>query len=142
MTQVAEPIQTTAGALEAEGASAEAEVRAAAHAFAQALAESDEFQAWEQAAWALRQDQAAQAMAERLQAMQRELQPLLMLGATTAEQRLELEELRSAYLTLPAVLAYMQAETNLRTLCQAANEVLSKQVGLDFATNCASGCCG
>jgi cell fate (sporulation/competence/biofilm development) regulator YlbF (YheA/YmcA/DUF963 family) len=135
MTQVAEPTQTTAGALEAE-------VYAAAHAFAEALAESDVFQAWEQAAWALRQDQTAQAMAGRLQTMQRELQPLLMLGAVTAEQRLELEQLRSDYLTLPTVLAYVQAETDLRTLCQAANEVLSKQVGLDFATNCVSGCCG
>ena len=142
MTQATVPTQTAAGAQEAEGTGAEAEVRAAAHAFAQALAESDVFQAWEQAAWALRQDQAAQAMAERLQAMQRELQPLLMLGAATTEQRLELERLRSAYLTLPTVLAYMQAETDLRALCQAANEVLSEQVGLDFATNCASGCCG
>ena len=138
MTQVAEPTQTAAGALEAE----EAEVYAAAHAFAEALAESDVFQAWEQVAWALRQDQTAQAMAGRLQTMQRELQPLLMLGAVTAEQRLELEQLRSAYLTLPTVLAYVQAEADLRTLCQAANEVVSEQVGLDFATNCASGCCG
>ena len=138
MTQVAEPTQTAAGALEAE----EAEVYAAAHAFAEALAESDVFQAWEQVAWALRQDQTAQAMAGRLQTMQRDLQPLLMLGAVTAEQRLELEQLRSDYLTLPTVLAYTQAETDLRALCQAANEVVSKQVGLDFATNCASGCCG
>ncbi len=138
MTQVAEPTQTAAGALEAE----EAGVYAAAHAFAEALAESDVFQVWEQAAWALRQDQAARALAERLQTIQRELQPLLMLGAVTAEQRLELERLRSDYLTLPTVLAYTQAETDLRALCQAANEVLSKQVGLDFATNCASGCCG
>jgi len=136
--QIAEPSPTAAGALEAE----EAEVYAAAHTFAQALAESDVFQAWEQAAWALRQDQAARALAERLQTMQRELQPLLMLGAVTAEQRLELEQLRSDYLTLPTVLAYTQAETSLRSLCQAANEVVSKQVGLDFATNCASGCCG
>ncbi len=136
--QVAEPTQPIAGALEA----AEAEVYAAARAFAETLAESDVFQAWEQAAWALRQDQAARALAERLQTMQRELQPLLMLGAVTAEQRLELEQLRSNYLTLPTVLAYTQTETALRVLCQAANEAISKQVGLDFATNCASGCCG
>jgi cell fate (sporulation/competence/biofilm development) regulator YlbF (YheA/YmcA/DUF963 family) len=138
MTQAAEPTQTVASALEAE----EAEVYTAAHAFAEALAESDVFQAWEQSAWALRQDQAARALAGRLQTMQRELQPLLMLGAVTAEQRLELEELRSNYLTLPNVLAYTQAETALRALCQAANEAVSKQMGLDFATNCASGCCG
>ena len=142
MTQATVPTQTAAGAPEAERASAKDEARAAARAFAQALAESDVFQAWEQAAWALRQDQAARALAERLQTMQRELQPLLMLGAVTAEQRLELEQLRSDYLTLPTVLDYTQAEAGLRALCQAANEVVSKQVGLDFATNCASGCCG
>ncbi len=136
--QVGEPTQPIAGALEAE----EAEVYAAARAFAEALAELDVFQTWEQAAWALCQNQAARALAGRLQTMQRELQPLLMLGAVTAEQRLELEQLRSDYLTLPTVLAYTQAEAALRALCQAANEAVSKQVGLDFATNCASGCCG
>ncbi len=130
-----ESTRTPAGALDAE-------VRAAADAFAEAFAKADEFQTWKQAARALRQDQAAQAMAKQLQAKQRELQPLLMLGAATAEQRLELEELRSDYLAFPTVLAYMQAETGLRALCQTASEALSAEMGLDFATNCASGCCG
>ena len=31
---------------------------------------------------------------------------------------------------------------DLRTLCRAANEVLSQAAGLDFAANSASGCCG
>jgi len=114
----------------------------AARDFAEALSETPQFQAWEQAAWAVRQDQAAQAMAQELQTMQRELEPLLMLGAASGEQRSELERLRSDYRALPTVTAYVQAEADLRTLCQAANEVLSQVAGLDFAANSASGCCG
>jgi cell fate (sporulation/competence/biofilm development) regulator YlbF (YheA/YmcA/DUF963 family) len=114
----------------------------AAHNFAEALSETLQFQAWEQAAWAVRQDQAAQAMAQKLQAMQRELEPLLMLGAASGEHRSELERLRSDYRALPTVTAYVQAEADLRTLCRAANEVLSRAAGLDFAANSASGCCG
>ena len=118
------------------------QVAQAAHDFAEALSETPQFQTWEQATWALRQDQAAQTMAQKLQAMQRELEPLLILGAAKAEQCLELEQLRSDYLALPTVIAYVQAEADLRTLCQAANAVLSQAAGLDFAANCASGCCG
>ena len=114
----------------------------AAHNFAEALSETLQFQAWEQAAWAVRRDQAAQAMAQKLQAMQRELEPLLMLGAASGEHRSELERLRSDYRALPTVTAYVQAEADLRTLCQAANTVLSQAAGLDFAANSASGCCG
>ena len=118
------------------------QVAQAAHDFAAALSETPQFQTWEQATWALRQDQAAQTMAQKLQAVQRELEPLLILGAAKAEQRSELEQLRSDYLALPTVTTYVQAEADLRTLCQAANTVLSQAAGLDFAANCASGCCG
>ena len=114
----------------------------AARDFSEALSETTQYQAWEQATWSLRQDQAAQSLAEKLQARQRELEPLLMLGAASAEQRAELERLRSAYLALPTVIACVQAEADLRALCQAANTVLSQAAGLDFAANCASGCCG
>ena len=114
----------------------------AARDFSEALSETTQYQAWEQATWSLRQDQAAQSLAEKLQTRQQELEPLLMLGAASAEQRAELERLRTEYLALPTIMAYMQAEADLRALCQAANMVLSQAAGLDFAANCASGCCG
>jgi cell fate (sporulation/competence/biofilm development) regulator YlbF (YheA/YmcA/DUF963 family) len=114
----------------------------AARDFSEALSETTQYQAWEQATWSLHQDQAAQSLAEKLQAGQRELEPLLMLGAASAEQRAELERLRSAYLALPRVIACVQAEADLRALCQAANTALSQAAGLDFAAICASGCCG
>ena len=114
----------------------------AARDFSEALSETAQYQAWEQATWSLRQDQAAQSLAEKLQARQQELEPLLMLGAASAEQRAELERLRTEYLALPTIMAYMQAEAKLRALCQAVNMILSQAAGLDFAANCASGCCG
>ena len=141
MTQVAEPTQTAAGALEAEGAGAEAEVRAAAHAFAQALAESDEFQAFEQATDGLRQDETAQRIIEAYQTKQQLLQVSLMLGAVSAEEQAELERLRQAFLSHPTVAAYLQAQENLTAICQAAADLLSQHIGLSFTAACGPGCC-
>ena len=141
MTQVAEPLQTAAGALEAEGTSAEAEARAAARAFAQALAESDEFQAFEQATDGLRQDETAQRAIEAYQTKQQSLQVSLMLGAVNAEDQAELERLRQAFLSHPTVAAYLQAQENLTAICQAAADLLSQRIGLSFTAACGPGCC-
>ncbi len=141
MTQIAEPIQTAAGAPEAEGASAEDEARAAARAFAQALAESDEFQAFEQATDDLRQDQAAQRIIQSYQAKQQSLQVSLMLGALSTEDQAELERLRQAFLSHPTVAAYLQAQENLTVICQAAADLLSQHIGLSFTAACGPGCC-
>ena len=141
MTQVAEPTQTAAGALEAEGAGAEAEVRAAAHAFAQALAESDEFQAFEQATDDLRKDETAQRIIQAYQTKQQSLQVSLMLGALSTEEQAELERLRQAFLSHPTVAAYLQAQENLTAICQAAADLLSQHIGLSFTAACGPGCC-
>ena len=141
MTQVAEPTQTAAGALEAEGAGAEAEVRAAARAFAQALAESDEFQAFEQATDGLRQDETAQRAIEAYQTKQQSLQVSLMLGAVNAEDQADLERLRQVFLSHPTVAAYLQAQENLTAICQAAADLLSQRIGLSFTAACGPGCC-
>ncbi len=141
MTQIAEPTQTAAGALEAEGASAKDEARAAARAFAQALAESDEFQAFEQATDDLRQDETAQRIIQAYQAKQRSLQVSLMLEAVTIEEQAELERLRQAFLSHPTVAAYLQAQENLTAICQAAADLLSQRIGLSFTAACGPGCC-
>ncbi len=139
MTQVAIPGQTVTGVSEAEGA--EAEVRAAARAFAQTLAESAEFQAFEQATDRLRQDETAQRAIEAYQTKQQSLQAMLMLNATSAQDRAELERLRQAFLSHPTVAAYLQAQENLTTVCQAAADVLSQRIGVSFTAACGPGCC-
>jgi cell fate (sporulation/competence/biofilm development) regulator YlbF (YheA/YmcA/DUF963 family) len=141
MTQVAMPAQTVTGVLEAEGAEAEAEVRAAASAFAQALAESAEFQAFEQAADRLRQDETAQRAIGAYQTKQMSLQAVLMLNAASAQDQAELERLRQAFLSHPTVAAYLQAQENLAAVCQATADVLSQRIGLSFTAACGPGCC-
>jgi cell fate (sporulation/competence/biofilm development) regulator YlbF (YheA/YmcA/DUF963 family) len=139
MTQVAMLTQTVTGVLEAEGT--EAEVRVAARAFAEALAESAEFQAYEQASDRLRQDKTAQRAIGAYQTKQQSLQAMLMLNAVSAQDQAELERLRQAFLSHPTVAAYVQAQENLTAMCQAAADVLSQRIGLSFTAACGPGCC-
>jgi len=133
------PAQTVTGVLEAEGI--EAEVRVAARAFAQALAESAEFQAYEQASDRLRQDKTAQRAIGAYQTKQQSLQAMLMLNAVSAQDQVELERLRQAFLSHPTVAAYLQAQENLTAVCQAAADVLSQRIGLSFTAACGPGWC-
>ena len=141
MTLVAMPAQTVTGVLEAEGAGAEAEVRVAARAFSEALAESAEFQAFEQASDRLRQDETAQRAIGAYQTKQQSLQAMLMLKAVSAKDQAELEWLRQAFLSHPTVAAYLQAQENLTAMCQAIADVLSQRIGLSFTAACGPGCC-
>jgi len=116
-------------------------VSQAAHDFAAALAETAEFKAFEQAASVVNEDAAAERARMAFQAKQQSLQALLRLNAVSAQEQAELERLRQAFLSLPTVAAYAQAEADLVAVCQAAGDLLSRHIGIDFATACASGCC-
>lgn len=118
------------------------EVTHAARAFAEALSETAEFQIFEQAMWNLHQDKPTQALAQQLQAMQVELEPLHLLGVPHQVNSAEFEQLQSTYLNMPTVVAYMEAEDNLRLICQKVNQVISAAAGVDFAAQCnTGGCC-
>jgi len=116
-------------------------VRQAASDFAAALADTPQFKAFEAAGERLRHDEAAQQAMEAFQTKQNSLQALLMLNAVSSEEQAELEQLRNAFLAEASVVAYLQAEADLRAVCQATADVLSQDVGLNFAAACASGCC-
>ncbi len=113
----------------------------AVHDFAAVLAETPEFKAFEQAALAVHQDTSAEQALTAFQAKYEPLQALLRLNAVSAEDQAELERLRQAYLSLPTVKAYAQAEAELVAVCQAAGDLLSRHLGVDFAAICTSGCC-
>ncbi len=116
-------------------------VSRAAHDFAAVLAATGPFMALEAASDRLRQDRAAQHAMQAYQAKQQSLQAVLMLNALSTDEQTELEHLREAFLAEPAVTAYLQAEADLRTMCQAAADRLSEHVGLNFASACNAGCC-
>ena len=134
MTHMTVPTQTATAA-------SEAEVRVATRAFAQALAESPQFQAFEEAADRFRQDEAALRALQAFQAKKQSLQVMLMLNAVGSEDRAELKRLHRAFISQPSAAAYLQAQDELMAVCQAAAELLSTRLGLDFAAACGPGCC-
>lgn len=117
-------------------------VERAARDFAAALSETPEFEAFEKAYLRFRDDERAQEALWAYQVAQRSLQPLLMLGAASEEQRAELERLRQAWMAEPSVTGYLEAQTSLSTLCRAIEERLSEHIGLGFAAACNPSCCG
>lgn len=119
----------------------EARVQTAVHAFAQALAESPQFQAFEQAADRFRQDETAQSAFQAYRAKQQSLQAMLMLNAVGSEDQAELKRLYQTFTAQPSTAAYMQAQEELAAVCQAAAGLLSDRLGLDFAATCGPGCC-
>lgn len=117
-------------------------VRSAARDFAAALAETPQYQAFEQAAERFRQDQAAQQAMEAYREKQMDWRPLQMLNALSAEQAAELESLKNAFVDRPVVQEYFKAQTELASLCQTLGDALSDSIGLNYAAACGVGCCG
>lgn len=130
---------TIAFQTETEGISLE--VHTAAHAFAQALAESAEYQAFEHAAERLGQDETAQKAIKAFQNKQQSLQMSLMLNAVSPEDRMELQRLQKAYLDQPSIAAWMQAQEDLTNLCTATANLLGERTGLSFTAACGPGGC-
>jgi len=107
--------------------------------FAAAVAETPEFQAYEQANLALRQDQPAQRLIEALQVAQQRAR-WGWLAADDGEESLEALQRRT--MEHPTVKAYVEAQERLNVLCQDVNTMLADAIGTDFAAAAAPSCCG
>ncbi len=116
-------------------------VAQAAHDFAAALAGAPQFSAFEEAAYAFQQDEAAQTALQAYQAKQQSLQMMLMLNAVSADDRAELARLYQAFASRSTFQAYVQSEADLKVLCQEVGDLLSRYIGFDFAAACGSGGC-
>jgi cell fate (sporulation/competence/biofilm development) regulator YlbF (YheA/YmcA/DUF963 family) len=117
-------------------------VRQAVSDFANALAETVQFKAFEQANNRMHQDSNAQMAIAAYQGKWRSLEVLIRLNALSAEDQQELERLRQVYLARPTVADYAQAQADLAALCQASEHSITQATGLSFAAICSSGCCG
>ena len=116
-------------------------VSASVRKLALALTETVAFQSFEQANEALQNDKAARAAIDALQSKENDLRVLVMLNAVPAEEQAELERLQQAVYGNPVVVAYMEAQQGLMTVCQATNDALSSRLGMRFALK-RGGCCG
>lgn len=125
-----------------EVASKEVVMQAARH-FAEALAETAQYRAFEQTLFDFRQDAAAQSALQAFQTKQTSLKGLLMLNAVSAEDRQELQALADRFNQQPSVIAYSQAQNDLVAISQELGDLVSNAIGLDYASVCRSGgCCG
>ncbi len=118
------------------------EVERAARDLAAALSQTPEAQAFQLACARFRDDEPAQQAMLAYEAEERALQPLVMLGAATGEQRTGLERLRRAAMEHPSTAAYLNAQGTLMALARAVDGVLSEKTGLGFAASCRPRCCG
>ena len=115
----------------------------AAREFAAALAETAEYQAFEQAQLALQRDGVAQKAIHAFQEKQQALGWELRLGLVADADREELQRLEQAMLAQPTVQAYVQAQEALSQLCGELAGLISDAIRLDFAGGCGPGCgCG
>jgi cell fate (sporulation/competence/biofilm development) regulator YlbF (YheA/YmcA/DUF963 family) len=121
---------------------AEAEALAAAGTFGAVLRASPEFATLLAADRALSADAEATAAIEAFGARQAELRTEAMMGILTAAQRAGLENLHEAMLAVPTVASYVAATEAFQSVCRETAVVVSAQIGIDFAANCRSGCCG
>jgi cell fate (sporulation/competence/biofilm development) regulator YlbF (YheA/YmcA/DUF963 family) len=114
----------------------------AADALGVTLRESAEFAALVGADRDLAADEAAQAAMEAFQRRQDELRMELTFRTLTDEHKAELEHLQTVMYEVPSVAAYLRAQAALADLCRQAAAVVSAEIGIDFAANCGSSCCG
>ena len=131
--------------INAETRPAEADVQTATKAFAAALAATPEFQAYEEASFAIRQDHMAQWAVQAFQEKQRSLQVMQQLGAASQEYQKDMDELtrlQHDMLSHTTVEAYVRTQDDLVRLCRTIGMELSQEIGLDFISACRSSCCG
>lgn len=114
-----------------------------ARRFSEALAESPQFKAYEDAYQAFLQDQEAQSDYQALRSKQEALRMMMMLNAVTDEERQELTKLENQFYNRETVQGYITAQETLISLCQEIGDILSDAIGLDFGSACrVGGCCG
>jgi len=119
----------------------EAEALQAAREFAAVLAETPEYQVFDQAQLRLRRDPAAQAAIRTFQEKQQALGWQLQFGLLGVAEREELRRLQQAMLAQQVVRGYVEAQERLSLLCQEIAGLISEVIGLSFAASCGPGCC-
>lgn len=114
-----------------------------ARLFSKTLADTPQFQEFEESYQNFRQDLKTQKLYQELQKKQESLRVMAMLSAVSEKDRTELENLQKDFYRQKSVSRYLKAQEDLISICQEVGDLLSKSVGLDFGSSCrVGGCCG
>ncbi|MHB8086989.1 MAG: YlbF family regulator [Anaerolineaceae bacterium] len=114
-----------------------------ANEFAQTLGETPQFTEFLKSHFDFRQDVDAQNIQQEYQKKQASLKAVLMLNAASDEDRKELQNLQERFNQRPSVIRFIKAQDDLIAICQEIGDLLSKEIGMDYASSCRTGgCCG
>ena len=111
--------------------------------FAKILGEISVFTEFMKSHFEFRQDEEAQKIQQEYQKKQASLKAVLMLNAASDEDRKALQNLQEQFNKRPSVIQLIKAQDELVAVCQELGDLISKEIGMDYASSCRSGgCCG
>ncbi|EMA17984.1 halo-CC-star protein HcsL [Haloarcula argentinensis] len=120
-----------------EGQSSEAAVEEQLRTFMQTLTESETYQEFVDASEALEEDSEASALLQDFQQKQRQMQQ----GGFDQSLMSELQDLKSEMDENDTIQRHREAQEALVELLQETNDVISEQIGRQFAQATGGGCC-
>jgi cell fate (sporulation/competence/biofilm development) regulator YlbF (YheA/YmcA/DUF963 family) len=110
--------------------------------FAHSLSASDQFKNYDRGKTRYQQDGPAQKAFQEYQMLAQSLQTKQMFNTLSESEKSDLERLWVAFLSHEPVSDLMQSQQELQALCRVCAQLISDQIGLDYATSCGASCCG
>lgn len=110
--------------------------------FSSALSNSQEYLDYEKALSRMNQDAVAQKQLQVNQEKQQEVNRNYRQDGNREKALAEIKSLQETLMQNSVISAYSIAQEELTALCLEAGNILSKNIGLDYAAVCAPSCCG
>jgi len=110
--------------------------------FAEALASSPEFKAFNKAREQMMRDEVAQRMLQEFQRRQQSLQIAQMTGySVSVEEINSLREYQRKLLQHPTIKKFFEAQQEVGQLIQTTSNIISQKIGMNYGGSAGAGCC-
>ena len=110
--------------------------------FSSAFSSSQEYKDYEKTLSRMNQDAVAQKELKTFKQKQQEINQMFRQNGDRKKALAEMERLQDSLMQNTAISAYTIAQEALMAICTEAGDILSKNIGLDYAAVCAPSCCG
>ncbi|SEO86783.1 Cell fate regulator YlbF, YheA/YmcA/DUF963 family (controls sporulation, competence, biofilm development) [Halogranum amylolyticum] len=105
-----------------------------------AIAESPEYERFEEARQAVEDDDEAQAQIQEFEQLRQEFMMARQTGQASQEDVKEVQRAQEQLHRLPVMADYLEAQSELQDRLEAVNEAISEPLAVDFGGE-AGGCC-
>ena len=110
--------------------------------FSSAFSSLQEYKDYEKTLSRMNQDAVAQKQLQVYQKKQQEVNRNYKQDGNREKALAEMKSLQDSLMQNTAISAYTIAQEALMDICTEAGDMLSKNIGLDYAAVCAPSCCG